>query len=297
MQNVKEDREKYIGGSDIPIIMGLSPFRTRWSLLREKALGELDDFDGNQYTEYGNILEPKIRDFVNQFAGRNYVEAKKIDGIKRYHADGYDEATNTVLEIKTTGEYTPKKRQIYLVQLLYGMQMYGAEKGMLAVYSRPEDFCEDFDPFRLTVEEIVLEDHRSLIERVNISFEQFVEDIGKLRENSNLSAADLLPAELTAMAYQIEEIEMQLIAYDEIKKQHEELKENLRQAMLKNGIKSWETPNNTKITLVLDGEDKEVWEFDKDRFAEENPIVYKHYLEKKIKKGRKGYVKVTYRNE
>ena len=31
--DVSEDRDKYIGGSDIPVILGLSPFKTRWQLL------------------------------------------------------------------------------------------------------------------------------------------------------------------------------------------------------------------------------------------------------------------------
>ena len=35
--DVAEGRDKYIGGSDIPVIMGLSPFKTRWQLLLEKA--------------------------------------------------------------------------------------------------------------------------------------------------------------------------------------------------------------------------------------------------------------------
>ena len=35
--DVTIDRDKYIGGSDVPAIMGLSSFRTRWQLLLEKA--------------------------------------------------------------------------------------------------------------------------------------------------------------------------------------------------------------------------------------------------------------------
>ena len=33
---VAKDRHKYIGGSDIPIIMGISPFKSRYDLLLEK---------------------------------------------------------------------------------------------------------------------------------------------------------------------------------------------------------------------------------------------------------------------
>ena len=66
MQNVKVDRDKYIGGSDIPIIMGISQFKTRFELLLEKAGLKENTFDGNEYTEYGNIMEPKIRDYINK---------------------------------------------------------------------------------------------------------------------------------------------------------------------------------------------------------------------------------------
>ena len=66
MQAVTVDRDKYIGGSDIPIIMGISSFKTRFDLLLEKAGIKENDFAGNKYTEYGNVMEPKIRNFINE---------------------------------------------------------------------------------------------------------------------------------------------------------------------------------------------------------------------------------------
>ena len=42
--DVTIDRDKYIGGSDIPIIMGISSFKTRWDLLLEKAGLKEDTF-------------------------------------------------------------------------------------------------------------------------------------------------------------------------------------------------------------------------------------------------------------
>ena len=53
MIDVTIDRDKYIGGSDIPIIMGISPFKSRFDLLLEKAGYLENDFKGNEYTEYG----------------------------------------------------------------------------------------------------------------------------------------------------------------------------------------------------------------------------------------------------
>ena len=60
--SVKENRDLYIGGSDIPKIMGISTFQTRWELLQEKAGLLENSFEGNSYTEYGNKMEPKIRE-------------------------------------------------------------------------------------------------------------------------------------------------------------------------------------------------------------------------------------------
>ena len=48
--SVKQDRDKFIGGSDIPIIMELSPFKSRYDLLLEKAGLKDDTFSGNIYT-------------------------------------------------------------------------------------------------------------------------------------------------------------------------------------------------------------------------------------------------------
>ena len=64
--DVTIDRDKYIGGSDIPVIMGLSTFNTRWGLLQEKAGLKERDFTGNKYTEYGKVLEPQIRAHINR---------------------------------------------------------------------------------------------------------------------------------------------------------------------------------------------------------------------------------------
>ena len=292
--DVTKDREKYIGGSDIPAIMGISPFRTRFELLREKALGEMGDFSGNEYTEYGHTLEPKIRDFVNAVCQRNFIEDKFEEGMKRYHADGHDKEFNEVLECKTTGSYDDKKRTIYLAQLLYGMQMCGAENGVLAVYDRPVDFDEHFDPFRLQIEHIHIKDHTSLLERVNDAVDTFIEDVEKMRQNPNLTESDLLPATMTALAYRIEELENKLKEYKAIEKEQAELKETLRMAMNENAVKTWETPNGTKITLVLDSPDKEVEYFDADALLAENPGIYKEYVRTKTQKGRKGYVKITF---
>ena len=50
MYDVTIDRDKYIGGSDVPVIMGISSFNTRWGLLQEKAGLKVNTFTVNKYT-------------------------------------------------------------------------------------------------------------------------------------------------------------------------------------------------------------------------------------------------------
>ena len=73
-ESVKQDREKYIGGSDIPVIMNISPYKSRFDLLLEKAGYKTDMFEGNIYTEYGNQLEPAIRDYINMSFSKDREE-------------------------------------------------------------------------------------------------------------------------------------------------------------------------------------------------------------------------------
>lgn len=56
-------------------------------------------------------------------------------------------------------------------------------------------------------------------------------------------------------------------------------------------------PNGTLITNVLDGEDTIKKVFDEKKFKEENQEQYEKYLIDKVTKGKKGYVKITYREK
>lgn len=183
MQDVRTDRNKYIGGSDIPTIMNINPFKKRFDLLLEKAELLENEFDGNIYTEYGNVLEPKIRKYINKLRNTNYIEYKKIDGNIRCHLDGFDNVS--VLEIKTTSQIRKKVSSYkkYLVQLLFYMQQTNVEKGLLAVYERPKDFCEEFQEDRLQMFDIDINDYDELLKDINTALKKFIEDLEKIKEN------------------------------------------------------------------------------------------------------------------
>ena len=308
-ETVNKDREKYIGGSDIPVIMNISPFKSRFDLLLEKAGYKENDFTGNVFTEYGNTLEPKIREYINDtftFDGesyktaRPYIEGKhvreatgdEIIGV-RIHTDG--ENVNSSLEIKTTSQIFDNVNdyKLYLVQLLYYMILTDKKIGVLAVYERPEDLNEELDPDRLHTYIIDADDYKDLIKEIGDSIESFIEDLKKVKDNPFITEEDLLPAEIPAITKRILAFEYQLKLMKETEEKIKADKARLKAAMVAASVKSWKTPSGYKITLVEDGEDKIVQKFNEKDFAANEPDLYAQYLEDKVQKGRAGYVKIT----
>ena len=293
MQAVTIDRDKYIGGSDIPIIMNLSPFKKRFDLLLEKAGLKEDDFTGNAYTEYGNVLEPKIREYINTTYDKKFVEGKHYNGDIRIHTDGEDK--DCILEIKTTSQIHENvdDYKVYLVQLLFYMQETKRKIGYLAVYERPSNFDENFDKDRLKVYGIDIGDYQDLLEQINKAVYQFRIDLAKVKENPLLSEEDLLPVDLTELSNKVLALENQLAEMKKIEAQAKDLKEQLKTAMEKAGTKTWETPNGTKITLVPDGEDKVVRKFNEKLFKDNNLDLWDEYSEEVVQKGKAGFVRIS----
>lgn len=170
--------------------MGISPFKTYYELLKEKVgLEESINVD-NDFTHYGNVLEPKIRDFINETRNTTYKEDKLIIDDIRCHTDGFN--GESILEIKTTSKIHKKIRtyKYYLVQLLFYMINYKINKGVLAVYERPKDFNEEFEEKRLTIYDIDINDYMDWVDEIEESIEKFRIDKKRLEENVLLGEED-----------------------------------------------------------------------------------------------------------
>lgn len=306
MFDVTIDRNLYIGGSDIPIIMGISPFKTRFDLLLEKAGYKDNDFVGNEYTKYGHAIEPLIRNYINEsgFYKKPFREDKIIVDDCRYHDDGFN--GEVILEVKSTSQIKEKLEDYkgYLVQNIFGIMLRKKKKGLLAVYDRPDNFREqlasgkiEFDPNRLQLFPYTIDNFKEWQEDINFAIEQFRIDLEKVKANPFISEEDLQPKEVIALSNQIIALEEHLTIYKQLEEEQKKLKASLKSAMQEYGIKKWTTPNGTKITLVADGKDKEVEAFNEDNFKKDNEELYKKYLEKKIKKGRSGYVLISLKEE
>lgn len=301
-ESVKENRELYLGGSDIPIIMNLSPFKSRFELLLEKAGYKEMDFEGNVFTDYGNELEPVIRDWINAGLpkGEKFVEGKHIreaqDGELlgvRIHTDG--ENSDTILEIKTTSKVKDsiEDYKLYIVQLLYYMVLTDKPKGLLAVYERPDDLSTEFESIRLHIYSVEKDANQELVKEINEAIESFLVDLAKVKEDPFITEDKLLPVEIPDITKRILAFESQLEYMKSVEEKVKSEKARLKAAMESAGVKSWSTPNGYKITLVPDGEDSTKKVFNEAKLKATYPNTYNEFLEDKIVKGRAGYIKIT----
>ena len=231
----------------------------------------------------------------------NFVPNRVINGDIRYHSDGFD--GEKVLEVKSTSDIysSADGYKVYLVQLLKGMAENNVTEGILAVYERPEDLNPKFDPTRLQVFDIHMDDYRNLLNHVNREIDKFRADLKRLKENPLLSEQDFLPIgnDLVTLSNKVVQFENQLAAMKEVENQLKEAKKQLYHEMLKANVKSWTSPNGTKITRVdeVAGKTKTVAELDVETFKRECPATFERYcrmVEKKTN-GKAGFVRITVR--
>lgn len=101
----KKWRSEGLGASDSPVIMGVSPYKTRYQLWEEKC-GMTTGDDGNWATRRGQDLEPVARAQYELMTGLDmppaFVEHKEHRFV-RASLDGWNAAANVVLEIKCPG--------------------------------------------------------------------------------------------------------------------------------------------------------------------------------------------------
>ena len=232
--NVLVDRINYIGGSEIGSIIGISPFKTRWQLLQEKAGIIEPEVVDNAYVDYGSEMEKYIREYVNfldeyrkdQFEEDTLVVEGEVIA-SRCNVDGRN--SDTILEVKTTSHIYENVNdyKLYLVQLLYYMYNYNYTKGILAIYERPEDFNTDFDPEQLMLYNVNIDNYSDLVKEIKEAVSQFRVDLLKLKENPSLQESDFIPAEIVNYANEIQAVEDKLKLFRDLEKYQEDLRAKL----------------------------------------------------------------------
>ncbi len=108
-QEQLEARKTGIGGSDVAVILGLSPYKTPYELFLEKT-GQIEseNFDQNDAVNFGNIIEDTVGEFYSHKTGfklRNKFQTirhKKYDWLVA-NIDKKIEGKKKGLEIKNVG--------------------------------------------------------------------------------------------------------------------------------------------------------------------------------------------------
>lgn len=149
------DRKLGIGGSDIPIIMGFSSYKTPYQLWCEKTglIQELYEETPVQY--WGNKLEPIIRD---EFSLRNNVVIETPSAVThpfhefmRGNVDGYIPEWNAVFEAKSSMQFMSREwgesgsdviPMSYILQVAYYCSLLNADCAHIAVLIGGNDYRE-----------------------------------------------------------------------------------------------------------------------------------------------------------
>lgn len=125
-----------LGASDLPIIMGDSPWKTPLELYESKILPEPVEQPANFVTDRGNEFEPRIRSLFNLSYAKSMepalLQATGFD-FMRASLDGVSPDKKEILEIKTSGKedweaskkgIVPKK---YIAQVQYALMVASAD--------------------------------------------------------------------------------------------------------------------------------------------------------------------------
>lgn len=145
-----EWRRAGFGGSDIPIIMGLSPWSTRIQLWKEKTGKEIPDQNKyNFITDKGHRLEPKARAHYEIQTGIDappaLVQRKDNEKFKA-SLDGFNPELKKNVEIKFVGQGEKWKMAIneeippyYFDQMQWQLYVSGAETCDYVAYNEKDD--------------------------------------------------------------------------------------------------------------------------------------------------------------
>lgn len=308
-ENVTANRNKYLGGSDLPALFNTGSFKDYITLVKEKAGVIPVEFKGNEYTRYGQLLEPQIRDYINAIYDLKFKENTNInEELKlRSNCDGLDLDAGILLEIKTNAGDKKTYEDVfdYILQMQLYMLQFGVNKGYLVQYARPENFWigldyetqhtddffnQDFDPSRISVMEIARDENliAEILEKAN----KFWQDVEKVKVNPEITEQELYfgdsIVEYKNTVAKLEDLETQLLILKELEEEAKTQKEILYNLMDKYNVKSLAT-EKMLITRVAPTESSSL---DTTKLKKEMPEIAEKY-QKTIKK--KGYVKITVR--
>jgi len=202
INNVETNRHLYIGGSDLPTILKMNNKygKSIIQFAKEKLKIIPTEFKGNEYTRYGQFMEPQVRDYINSMFGYDFKEDSIIDNTRMYrgNCDGIDRNKKMLLEVKTFGSKLDIK--YYEPQCQFYMELFDIEECLLVGYKRPSDFytgidfsidnSAEFFDLDFKEENVViykLKRNREMFEKIEVEINKFKYLLDALREEEILN--------------------------------------------------------------------------------------------------------------
>ncbi|MFJ7407145.1 MULTISPECIES: YqaJ viral recombinase family protein [unclassified Lysinibacillus] len=299
-KNVTENRRTFVGGSDVPIILGLSKYKSQFELAKEKMGLVLTVYEGNEYTVYGQTLEPQIRDYINAINETNFQPDTVIDKELRIrgNCDGADKTELLLLEIKTHGKNPTM--EVYKAQMQLYMYVFDLPAGWLALYERPDNFDAEFDPDLLKIEVVHFDE--GYMKGILKAIELFWIRCEALKENPEMSEADFYSIgvkegqgnEIAVVAQQVAKLETQIADFKKLETEYKAMKQKMYDLMIEHKVKSFETEGLIITAVLPSTSTKEV--IDIAVFKEAHPRIAKKFIEEKTS-NRAGYVLIKPKKE
>lgn len=147
-----EDRRKYIGGSDIAAVMGMSRWKTPLKLWLEKT-GDCEPVDLSKVeaVQLGSELEEFVAQKFSKETGKQVRKQSKMYVHKDYpfmaaHVDRLITGTDEILECKTCGSHKKDEwegeeiPQEYVLQVIWYLGITGKKKAYIAVLIGGQSF-------------------------------------------------------------------------------------------------------------------------------------------------------------
>lgn len=272
-----EYRKQGIGGSDVAAIVGLSRFKSSFSVYLDK-IGELPPLEDNPQMKAGRVMEPVIADWFTEETGIKCQEQKWIFQHAEHpfmlaNIDRWIPGENAGLEIKNTSEYCRKdwfdgNTEIipteYQLQANHYMAVTNADKWYVAVLIGGWDF-----QWR------IIERDERLIKNLIAIEKNFWENHVQAKVPPRVGAQDtdmmnfMYPSSAsTSLA--ISEAYYDLIkrlldtknALEDAKEAHEDVKNQVKQIMGENELATWQgdkfcswksNKNGTRVFKILGG--------------------------------------------
>lgn len=303
--NVKLNRDKYIGGSDYPIITEISKYKKPNELAGEKAGVIQNNFNGNEYTAFGNFAEPIIREWLNETYNTRFKEETFFEELKnslplRGNVDGYDKELNLILEIKTTSDFE-KNQNVYETQVRFYQKLVKNSKAFVIALERTSEMLELFKNNELEELKQIILDKLNNNDFDYLELSKVLTKEKKEIEKNCIEFTDLINAislagtiELNTLPQEYEnkvlDITDHFKQFNELKKQIDKEREELYKLMEKYNVKSIKNENGSiirslptlstkKYVLSNDLSDTQLINLEKQGI-----------IEKKIVSGKKGFI-------